>query len=290
MARKPKSGPASDPELLILASLASGPKHGYAIMGDIDSFVGVTLGPGPPIRRSRDWSRRNLSRPTRVRGVSAVPAHGRRRKGAGRTIGGHAASGSRRLAEAETSMSIRHRVVAALLRLYPSAWRNEYGAELTDILLTGPFGARVIGDVIRSGLWQRVRSTQPSTFLGVASLLVILIGFVLPGGPYGHGRTAFLQLTAMTFPTVEVTFLSSEIYIWLLMGCGCWTSLRYGSTATQAGIAGMRMSLIASIPIILGGVLILLGVLDVMFFFDAGQIPRPHVLAILVAPIARLPE
>ena len=46
MARKPKSGPASDPELLILASLASGPKHGYAIMGDIASFVGVTLGPG----------------------------------------------------------------------------------------------------------------------------------------------------------------------------------------------------------------------------------------------------
>src|SRR6476659_6212457 len=46
MARKPKTGPASDPELLILASLASGPKHGYAIMGDIASFVGVTLGPG----------------------------------------------------------------------------------------------------------------------------------------------------------------------------------------------------------------------------------------------------
>ena len=28
MARKPRFGPASDPELLILASLASGPKHG----------------------------------------------------------------------------------------------------------------------------------------------------------------------------------------------------------------------------------------------------------------------
>jgi DNA-binding PadR family transcriptional regulator len=46
MARKPKAGPASDPELLILASLASGPKHGYAIMGDIEGLVGVTLGPG----------------------------------------------------------------------------------------------------------------------------------------------------------------------------------------------------------------------------------------------------
>jgi DNA-binding PadR family transcriptional regulator len=46
MARKPKAGPASDPELLILASLAAGPKHGYAIMGDVDAFSGVAMGPG----------------------------------------------------------------------------------------------------------------------------------------------------------------------------------------------------------------------------------------------------
>ena len=46
MARKPRRGPASDPELLILASLASGPKHGYAIMSDITAFAGVKLGPG----------------------------------------------------------------------------------------------------------------------------------------------------------------------------------------------------------------------------------------------------
>src|SRR6185312_7729150 len=46
MARKPKAGPSSDPELLILSSLASGPKHGYAIMNDIESFADVTLGPG----------------------------------------------------------------------------------------------------------------------------------------------------------------------------------------------------------------------------------------------------
>jgi DNA-binding PadR family transcriptional regulator len=46
MARKSKTGPASDPELLILSSLASGPKHGYAIMGDVEAFAGVILGPG----------------------------------------------------------------------------------------------------------------------------------------------------------------------------------------------------------------------------------------------------
>lgn len=46
MARKSKHGPASDPELLILSSLASGPKHGYAIMEDIKRFADVAVGPG----------------------------------------------------------------------------------------------------------------------------------------------------------------------------------------------------------------------------------------------------
>lgn len=46
MARKPSSGPASDPELLILSSLTTGPKHGYAIMTDVETFAEVELGPG----------------------------------------------------------------------------------------------------------------------------------------------------------------------------------------------------------------------------------------------------
>ena len=36
----------SDPSLLVLASLADGDKHGYAMMDDIQSFAGVRLGPG----------------------------------------------------------------------------------------------------------------------------------------------------------------------------------------------------------------------------------------------------
>jgi DNA-binding PadR family transcriptional regulator len=46
MARKSTSGPAADPELLILSSLAGGPKHGYAIMLDVGTFSDVELGPG----------------------------------------------------------------------------------------------------------------------------------------------------------------------------------------------------------------------------------------------------
>ncbi|MBV8808600.1 MAG: helix-turn-helix transcriptional regulator, partial [Acidobacteriaceae bacterium] len=36
----------TDPSLLILASLADGDKHGYAMMEDIQQFAGVRLGPG----------------------------------------------------------------------------------------------------------------------------------------------------------------------------------------------------------------------------------------------------
>jgi DNA-binding PadR family transcriptional regulator len=35
-----------DPQLLILASLAGGPKHGYAVMEDVRLSCGVRIGPG----------------------------------------------------------------------------------------------------------------------------------------------------------------------------------------------------------------------------------------------------
>jgi DNA-binding PadR family transcriptional regulator len=44
--RKHAPGRPNDPPLLILTSLASGPKHGYALMQDIEGFGGVKLGPG----------------------------------------------------------------------------------------------------------------------------------------------------------------------------------------------------------------------------------------------------
>ncbi len=39
-------GRLSDPPLLIMASLAGGPKHGYAMMQDIRQFSGQRLEPG----------------------------------------------------------------------------------------------------------------------------------------------------------------------------------------------------------------------------------------------------
>jgi DNA-binding PadR family transcriptional regulator len=39
-------GHYSDPPLLVLASLASGPKHGHAMLDDIETLCGARLGPG----------------------------------------------------------------------------------------------------------------------------------------------------------------------------------------------------------------------------------------------------
>jgi DNA-binding PadR family transcriptional regulator len=39
-------GRPNEPAVLILTSLASGPKHGYALTKDIEQFAGVDLGPG----------------------------------------------------------------------------------------------------------------------------------------------------------------------------------------------------------------------------------------------------
>jgi DNA-binding PadR family transcriptional regulator len=46
MARRKDDVAWSDPALLILGSLASGPKHGYAIVQEVEATAGVSMGPG----------------------------------------------------------------------------------------------------------------------------------------------------------------------------------------------------------------------------------------------------
>src|SRR5262245_24608578 len=64
-------GRFSDPSLLILASLASGPKHGYAMMEDIAQVRGVRLRPGTLYRALARLEQRGL--------IESLPAEERRR-------------------------------------------------------------------------------------------------------------------------------------------------------------------------------------------------------------------
>jgi hypothetical protein len=180
------------------------------------------------------------------------------------------------------SRGIRGSLVAGLVRLYPAAWRDEYGAELTDLLLARPLGPLVIADVLWNGLRLRAQSAAPSTILGVPLMLFILAALVESGGG------AMMRPSHRTFPTVAVTSMSAFHFIYLSIFCGCWTHLRYGGRARRAGFAAMRMGFIAGIPIMVTAVLMRSGLLDLSF--SGAQLPPPSPWAILIAPLARLPE
>ena len=57
-------GRQSEPAVLILTSLASGSKHGYALAKDIKSFAGVDLGPGTLYGAITRLEERGLIAPT----------------------------------------------------------------------------------------------------------------------------------------------------------------------------------------------------------------------------------
>ena len=61
----------SEPGVLVLTSLADGPKHGYALAKDIESFAGIKLGPGTLYGA--------LSRLEERGWIEALPAQDRRR-------------------------------------------------------------------------------------------------------------------------------------------------------------------------------------------------------------------
>ena len=54
----------NEPAVLILTSLASGEKHGYALSKDIESFAGVALGPGTLYGAITRLEERGLIEPT----------------------------------------------------------------------------------------------------------------------------------------------------------------------------------------------------------------------------------
>jgi DNA-binding PadR family transcriptional regulator len=82
----PELGRFAEPAMLVLVSLSDGPRHGYAIMADVEAFSGLPLGPGTLYAV--------LARLERAGLVEPMPAEDRRRPyritGAGsRALGAH---------------------------------------------------------------------------------------------------------------------------------------------------------------------------------------------------------
>jgi len=64
-------GRFAEPAMYILVSLSDGPKHGYAIMVDVEAFSGSPMGPGTLYGALARLERRGL--------IEALPAEQRRR-------------------------------------------------------------------------------------------------------------------------------------------------------------------------------------------------------------------
>lgn len=106
----------NDPNLLILTSLASGEKHGYALLQDIEEFAGATLGPGTlygAISRLEDRGWIEAVQPTGRRRPYRLTQAGAReladQLAALRTV---TDEGSRRLAAGPTTAAAAHPAAA----------------------------------------------------------------------------------------------------------------------------------------------------------------------------------
>jgi len=146
-------------------------------------------------------------------------------------------------------------IVKTLLHLYPASWRREYGPELMDMLAGRPLTVGIVADVLQNGLRQRLRAAEPSTLVGLAMLLIVTVGFGSNiAAPTPDGDESIL---------LRQHLLGSNLYILLLIGCGVWTHLRHGGELSQSGRAAVKISLLAGIPLMLSGILMLFGILGV---------------------------
>ena len=97
-------GRFADPSLLILTSLADGPRHGYAIMTDVAAFSGVQMEPGTLYGALTRLERRGWVRP--------LPADDRRRP--------YEITGSGRAVLAEQLTSMQQIVAVGRRRIAPA--------------------------------------------------------------------------------------------------------------------------------------------------------------------------
>jgi hypothetical protein len=171
---------------------------------------------------------------------------------------------------------MRTRVVPWLLRLYPKAWRREYGDELTEMLRARPLTARVCSDVVFSALWQRTRTIQVPTWVGIGFMLVmtgVIAANIVDPPPYvwAPGQSVSEQPELADQVKLVQRPMQSELFVLVMAGIGFWSALR---GKPQPARAAIRVWLIASIPLAAIGMLMVAGVLRYIELHP-GQTPLP---------------
>ena len=145
-------GRFAEPSLYILVSLSEGPKHGYAIMTDVEAISGVPLGPGTLYGALARLEPRGLiealepedrRRPYRLTGLGVDDAAGAARR-AGRVRQGRPAA-----APGDVPMT-------RLIGLYPRTWRDRYEDEFLALLAERPPDPLDRLDIVRGAIDARL--------------------------------------------------------------------------------------------------------------------------------------
>jgi hypothetical protein len=155
---------------------------------------------------------------------------------------------------------MKQRIISALLRIYPAAWRKEYGPEFRDLLEAIQLHTRTVADVVWNGVWQRVRATEPWVLLGLPLMLIRTIFFasMIIAPPAYSAANDIANLPG------SGGVVLSLINLLLPISCGVWTIARSGGTLPHAGVQTMKMALLISAPFLVLYVLLELGLLGVV--------------------------
>ncbi len=132
-----------------------------------------------------------------------------------------------------------------LLRLYPAAWRKEYGEEFAEMLASRPLTFRIVADVLASAIRQRLRDTPLWLTAGACLFTSSFTQLIL----YSHGLISKeTHLAVVEYATIALT--------------GLWMASRTSGTF-RSGLAGaFRTTLIGYgwfIPCFLFGIVHLPG-------------------------------
>ena len=213
-------------------------------------------------------------------------------------------------------------IMAALLSFYPRRWRQEYGDELQDVLRQRPLTLSIACNVAWNGVRQRLHDADAGLQLGV--LLMAWVGISLamnlltPAGMPGAYcadnalRDSAIRnegpfVAATHIPSVIVSPGGPELYALVLMACGFCTRLREaGGSRWRPGAAAARLAALTGLPVMLLGLLLLAGIVDLRvispadghalsgasrwtFTYCSPQHHAPAALSIVTAPLLRLP-
>lgn len=131
---------------------------------------------------------------------------------------------------------MKRRVIAGLVRLYPSRWRAEYGEELADVLMRRPLGVGAVANVVAGA----VRQYEPWVIVGAPLFVWAVIYWI----------TLMTERVYLVRTSHTPSFWPSALFF----GVGLWTVLRSGR---GGGRAAMKMSMLATLPFSIAGVVLL---------------------------------